>query len=235
MADQRQRGMCDVDMVLNLRARDGGVNRQRTEVGIQCGATQCTRDPLDASAAAWFSFTMTDPAPDAAPDTVVKTAPDDASGESPALPPILARTLRQFRMLGREDKMQALLGWSRKLEPLPERLAALDRSAFTVPECQTRVDIFPEVQADGTLHFHADINARQSPTIAAVLALVFAAVNDQPPSITLSLPPDLVRQLMQDIGLGARETGLNAMIHRLKRHAADAQANPPLDHLRIIS
>lgn len=199
-----------MDMVMNLRARDSGVNT------------------LDASAAFQFCFTMLDSAPDAIPNAkpndMAQPVPDAASEEGAELPPILARTLRQFRMLGREDKMQALLGWSRKLEPLPERFVALDRTAFTVPECQTRVDIFPEIQDDGTLHFHADINARQSPTIAAVLALVFAAVNDQPPAVTLSLPPDLVRQLMQDIGLGARETGLNAMLQRLKRHAADAQA-----------
>lgn len=149
--------------------------------------------------------------------------PDDLTE---SLPPVLARTLKQFRMLGREDKMQALLGWSRKLEPLPERLAVLDRAAFTVPECQTRVDIFPERRDDGTLHFYADVNARQSPTVAAVLAIVFAAVNDQPPSVILSLPGDVVRLLMQDIGLGARETGLNAMIQRLKRHAGELATVP---------
>ncbi len=124
-------------------------------------------------------------------------------------------------MLGREDKMQALLGWSRKLEPLPERLAALDRTTFTVPECQTRVDIFPERNADGSLHFYADVNARQSPTVAAVLAITFAAVNDEPPAVTLALPADFVRMLMQDIGLGARESGLAAMVARLKRYATD--------------
>lgn len=140
------------------------------------------------------------------------------------LPPALARTLRQFRLLGREDKMQALLGWSKKLEPLPERFAALDRAAFTVPECQTRVDIFPERQTDGTMHFYADVNARQSPTVAAVLAITFAAVNDQPPSVTLALPADYVRLLMSDIGLGAREAGLAAMVARLKRFAADPGA-----------
>lgn len=137
-----------------------------------------------------------------------------------SLPPALARTLKQFRMLGREDKMAALLSWSKKLEPLPERFAALDRAEFTVPECQTRVDIFPERKDDGTLHFYADVNARQSPTVAAVLAIVFAGVNDHPAAVTLSLPSDIVRQLMSDIGLGARESGLNAMIARLKRFAA---------------
>jgi len=143
---------------------------------------------------------------------------------NPNLPPSLAKTLRQFRMLGREEKMAALLAWSKKLEPLPERLAALDRTGFTVPECQTRVDLFPERNADGTLHFYADVNARQSPTVAAVLAIVFAGVNDQPPSTTTSLPSDIVRLLMQDIGLGTREVGLNAMIARLRRHAAEIEA-----------
>ncbi len=139
------------------------------------------------------------------------------------MPASLVRTLRQFRLLEREDKMQALLGWSKKLEPLPERFAGLDRTAFTVPECQTRVDIFPERRDDGTIHFYADVNARQSPTVAAVLAIPFAAVNDQPPSVTLALPPDFVRLLMQDIGLGARESGLSAMIARLTRFAAQSE------------
>lgn len=136
-----------------------------------------------------------------------------------ALPPAIARTLDRFRSLGREEKMQALLAWSKKLEPLPERFAALDRAAFTVPECQTRVDLFSETNEDGTLHFYADINARQSPTIAAVLAITFAAVNNQPPAVTLALPSDFVRVLMSDIGLGSRETGLHAMIARLQRYA----------------
>lgn len=140
------------------------------------------------------------------------------------LPPSIATVLRRFRAMPREEKMQALLAQSRKLEPLPDRLAALDRAPFTVPECQTRVDLFPEVNADGTLHFYADVNARQSPTIAAVLALTFQAINDQPPAVTLSLPDDYVRQLMTDIGLGARESGLTAMIERLKRHARLAVA-----------
>jgi cysteine desulfuration protein SufE len=141
------------------------------------------------------------------------------------LPPTLARTLRQFRALGREDKMQALLAWSKKLEPLPPVLADMDRAAFTVPECQTRVDLFPMRNDDGTMHFYADINARQSPTVAAVLAITFAAVNDQSPEVTLALPEDYVRVLMQDIGLGAREAGLAAMVTRIKRHAAEALAS----------
>ena len=141
---------------------------------------------------------------------------------APGIPPSIERVLRLFRSMGREEKMQALVQYSRKLEPLPQRFKELDRGAFTVPECMTRVDIIPEFRG-GRIHFYADLNLRESPTIAAVLAIIFSAVNDQPPSTTLGIPQDFVRTLMESIGLGAREPGLNAMITRLKRYARDAQ------------
>lgn len=139
------------------------------------------------------------------------------------LPPALERVLSRFRSMGREEKMASLVAYAKKLEPLPAHLAALDRSAFTVPECQTRVDVFPEAH-DGVLHFYADVNVRESPTVAAVLAILFLSVNDQPPAVTLAIPNDIVRQLMHDIGLAGREVGLNAMVQRLKRHASAAAA-----------
>ena len=118
--------------------------------------------------------------------------------------------------------MQALVQYSKKLEPLPPRFEGLDRTDFTVPECQTRVDIFPEVR-DGTIHFYADLNVRQSPTIAAFLAIVFSAVNDQPPSVMRAIPDDFVSLVMENMGLGAREVGLNAIVARLKGYAAAAE------------
>ncbi len=141
----------------------------------------------------------------------------------PALPPSISKVLDRFASMSREEKMQSLVAYARKLEPLPPEIAALDRGAFTVPECQTRVDLFPQVR-DGKLYFYADVNVRQSPTVAAFLAIVFSAVNDQPPSVTLAIPDDFVRQMMHGLGLSARETGLNAMVARLKRHAREAAA-----------
>src|SRR5215212_841329 len=106
----------------------------------------------------------------------------DMSPESPepsAVPPSVARVLKYFRSLGREEKMAALVQYAKKLEPLPERFRHLDRANFTVPETQ-----------DGKLHFYADVDVRRSPTIAAVLSIVFSAVNGQPPSTTLAIPED---------------------------------------------
>jgi cysteine desulfuration protein SufE len=139
------------------------------------------------------------------------------------IPPALERVLSRFRVMGREEKMASLVAYAKKLEPLPPHLASLDRAAYSVPECQTRVDLFPEFH-DGVLHFYADVNVRESPTVAAVLAILFQAVNEHPPAVTLAIPSDIVRQLMHDIGLAGREVGLNAMVQRLKRHAAAAAA-----------
>src|SRR3954462_7186619 len=138
------------------------------------------------------------------------------------IPPTIARVLSRFRAMGREEKMQALVHYSKKLEPVPDRFCALDAEEFSVPECQTRVDLFPEFR-DGKMHFYSELNVRQSPTIAAFLAILFSAINDQPPETTLAIPSDFVHQLMEGIGLSGREVGLNAMIARIKRHAAAAR------------
>ena len=137
------------------------------------------------------------------------------------LPPSVARVLSTFRALGREEKMQALLHYAKKLEPVPERFLALDRATFNVPECQTHVDLFPEMR-DGKLYFYADVNVRQSPTVAAFLSILFSAINGHPPEATLGIPSDYVRHIMDGIGLAGRESGLNAMVTRLKRHAQAA-------------
>jgi cysteine desulfuration protein SufE len=146
----------------------------------------------------------------------------DASGALP-LPPSVERVLRYFRSLGREEKMQALVAYSKRLEPVPERFKSLPREAFSVPECMTSVDLYPE-ERDGRLHFYANVDARQSPTVAAFLAVLLQAVNDQPAATILAIPSDFVRQLMEGIGLAAREVGLNAILNRVKRHAAAAAA-----------
>lgn len=125
--------------------------------------------------------------------------------------------------------MAALVSYARKLEPLPDRYRDLPDEGYTVPECQTPLRLFPEVR-EGRLHFFADINVRQSPTVAAFLGIVFGAVNDEPPATTLAIPADFVRTVMRSLGLGTREVGLEAIVARLKRHARDAaDAVPPPD------
>jgi cysteine desulfuration protein SufE len=137
------------------------------------------------------------------------------------LPPSIERVLTRFRAMSREEKMQTLVYYSKKLEPVPARFRDLDRAQFAVPECQTAVELFPEFR-EGRLHFYAELDVKQSPTVSAFLAILFAAINDQPPATTLAIPSDFVHQVMEGIGLSGREVGLNAMVARLKRFAEQA-------------
>jgi cysteine desulfuration protein SufE len=162
---------------------------------------------------------------DRGPDRLYLIGMSDGSdsGTAPTLPPSIARVLRYFQSLGRDEKMQALVAYSRRLEPVPDRFRELDANAFAIPECQTRVDLFPEFR-DGKMHYYADLNVRQSPTIAAFLSILFSAINDQPPSTVLAIPDDFVRTVMEGIGLAGREAGLSAMLTRIKRYAQQAAA-----------
>ena len=137
------------------------------------------------------------------------------------LPPILETALRRMRGLTREDRMAAIAHQARKLEPVPERFRDADPAVHLIPECNTRVLVFAE-HADGRLHFWAAVDARQSPTVAAVCALTFAALNDQPPAVTLGVPASFAQRMMTDLGLSAREQGIAALLARCQRHARAA-------------
>ena len=136
------------------------------------------------------------------------------------LPPSIEKILRRFATLTPEMTRAALVQYAGRLPPLPERFQGLDPAQYRVHECQTPVAIFPEV-VDGRMQYHADL-PRESAALRALLAMIFEAVNGQPPETVLAIPPDFVRQVMGKIGLQAREAGLNAMVERLKRAARQA-------------
>lgn len=138
------------------------------------------------------------------------------------IPPSIDRILKRFATLSPDMTRQALVQYANKLAPLPERFQGLDAAQYRVHECQTPVAIYPEV-VDGRMHFHADV-PRESAAIRALLAMLFDALNGQPPETTIAIPPDFVRQVMGKIGLSAREAGLNAMVERLRRAARQAAA-----------
>jgi cysteine desulfuration protein SufE len=136
------------------------------------------------------------------------------------IPPSIDKILRRFATLSPDMTRQALVQYANKLPPPPERFQGLDQEQFRVHECQTPVAIFPEV-VDGKMFYHADL-PRESAALRALLAMIFDAVNGQPPETVLAIPPDFVRRVMGSIGLQAREAGLNAMVERLKRAARQA-------------
>jgi len=133
------------------------------------------------------------------------------------IPEGIEKILRRFATLNPDMTRQALVQYAGRLPPLPERFRGLDREQYAVHECMTPVAIYPEV-VDGRMYYYADV-PQSAPTIRALLAMIFEAINGQPPETVLAIPQDFVRQVMDKLGLGTREVGLNAMMERLRRAA----------------
>jgi cysteine desulfuration protein SufE len=145
------------------------------------------------------------------------------SSNATELPEGIDRILRRFATLTPDLTRQALVQYANKLPALPERFHGLQKDDFLVHECMTPVAIYPEV-VEGKMFYYADVPP-SAPTIRALLAMIFEAVNGQPPATVLAIPGDFVRQVMDKLGLGTREVGLNAMVERLRRAARSASAS----------
>lgn len=139
-----------------------------------------------------------------------------------SVPPGIQKILKRFATLTPDLTRQALVQYANKLPELPERFQNLDREQFAVHECMTPVAIYPEI-VDGKMHYYADV-PQSAPTIRALLAMIFEAINGQPPESVAAIPADFVRQVMDKLGLGTREVGLNAMVDRLRNAARKAMA-----------
>lgn len=139
------------------------------------------------------------------------------------IPEGISKILKRFSTLTPDLTRQALVQYANRLPPLPDRFQGLDREDYAVHECMTPVAIYPEV-VDGRMHYYADVPS-SAPTIRALLAMIFEAINGQPPEKVVAIPQDFVRLVMDKLGLGTREVGLNAMVERLRRAAREAMAN----------
>lgn len=146
---------------------------------------------------------------------------DDRVASAP--PPRLERLLDRFEALSRDQTMAVLVEFAGQFAEPPPRFAELARDErYVVHECMTPVSLFSELR-DGRIYFFADV-PKSAPTIRALLAIFTQALNGEPPESVLAIPPDFVSRLMRKVGLMTRERGLNAMVARMKRHAAEAIA-----------
>jgi cysteine desulfuration protein SufE len=143
------------------------------------------------------------------------------SDATPAVPEGIQKILKRFETLSPDMTRQALVQYANRLPPLPERFQGLDRDQYAVHECMTPVAIYPEY-VEGKMYYHADVPS-SAPTIRALLAMIFEAVNGAPPEAVIGIPNDFVRLVMDKLGLGTREVGLNAMVERLRRAARTAR------------
>jgi cysteine desulfuration protein SufE len=134
--------------------------------------------------------------------------------------PTLDTIIPRFKAADRTTRLETLLDYSRKLPPLPDRLAAeKDRGDHRVHECQTPVFLWVETE-EGKVHIHADV-PRESPTVRGFISLLARTLDGVPPEEVARVPDDLLDQLGLSEALGMTRTqGLTAILQRIKRSVA---------------
>lgn len=134
--------------------------------------------------------------------------------------------LKRFRGLGRELRMQMLLGYARKFPELPEELReARDRGLGRVEECQTPLFLWTSVDEDGRVTLHADA-PREAPTVRGFVGFLLDALEGATADDVADLPDDLLDRMGLGEILGVMRTqGLGAVIRRIKGDVARAAAD----------
>ena len=134
-----------------------------------------------------------------------------------AMPARLAEIVEEFADLPAELRLEALLDYSRRVPPLPERLAGHRDAMEQVPECQTPFFLATELD-DGdrvTIHFDAPPEA---PTTRGFAGILSEGLNGATATEVLAVPNGFYTSLGLDRVISPlRLRGISAILGRLKR------------------
>ncbi|MDQ4097943.1 MAG: SufE family protein [Actinomycetota bacterium] len=141
-----------------------------------------------------------------------------------ATAPALQRIVDLFGSAPKDLRLQALLEYSRKVPPLPERYAAHPELLEQVPECQTPFFLATEVDNDRRVDLHFQVPA-ESPTTRGFAGILHSGLNGSTADEILETPNDFYLKM----GLGEaisslRLRGMAAILARLKRQVKEQLA-----------
>lgn len=131
--------------------------------------------------------------------------------------PTFAEIAETFRAAGPDLRLELMRDYARQLPDLPEAYAEMrDAGIGTVPECQSPVFLYVEVEEDHVL-VHADA-PREAATARAFLAVLHEAFHEARPGAVEEAPDDPLEQmgLADRVGLQRRK-GLTALYRRVRQ------------------
>ena len=138
-----------------------------------------------------------------------------------AMPARLAEIVEEFADLPAELRLEALLDYSRRVPPLPERLAGHRDAMEQVPECQTPFFLKAEVTPQHTVDLWFDCPP-EAPTTRAFAGILAEGLAGATADEVLAVPGDLYQRM----GLAAaisplRVRGGTAILNRLQRQVRE--------------
>ncbi len=123
----------------------------------------------------------------------------------------------EFSELPKEFKLPMLLEYSRKVPPLPERLANNPNLLERVHECQTPFFLAEEIDDAGRVEIFFDA-PQEAPTTRSFAGVVYEGLNGLPAEEILAVPDDFyIRMGLSEVVSPLRQRGISAILWRLKK------------------
>lgn len=139
-----------------------------------------------------------------------------------SMPSKLQDIVDRFAAAPRDLRVQALLGYSRRVPPLPEALAADRDRLEQVHECQTPFFLATEVDSEGAVHLYFDCPP-EAPTVRGFAGILREGLEGEHYEAVLAVPPGFYTGMgLQDVVSALRLRGMGAILARLKRQVRDA-------------
>ncbi|HET9769658.1 MAG TPA: SufE family protein, partial [Acidimicrobiia bacterium] len=121
-------------------------------------------------------------------------------------------------------RLQALLEYSRKVPPLPDRLAGHREAMEQVVECQTPFFLATEVEPDRTVKLWFDVPA-EAPTTRGFAGILREGLEGATADEVLGTPDDFYDELgLSEVISNLRLRGMSAILFRLKRQVRNQLA-----------
>ncbi len=145
------------------------------------------------------------------------------------MPDKLQMIVDQFAAAPRELRVQALLDYSRRVPPLPPKLAA-DRSRLEqVHECQTPFFLATEIDDDGAVHLFFDCPP-EAPTVRGFAGILCEGLEGESWQEVLAVPADFYSGMgLQEVVSVLRLRGMGAILARLKRQIREATESEAIE------
>ncbi len=132
-------------------------------------------------------------------------------------PQRLEEIIIEFSELPKEFKLPMLLEYSRKVPPLPERLANNPNLLERVHECQTPFFLAEEIDDAGRVEIFFDA-PQEAPTTRSFAGVVYEGLNGLPAEEILAVPDDFyIRMGLSEVVSPLRQRGISAILWRLKK------------------
>lgn len=137
------------------------------------------------------------------------------------LPESLAEYVSELKEADRQERIEMLIDLAKELPPLPPRFEGAKDDAHRVPECQSPVFLFAEM--DGPkVHLFADAPI-EAPTVRGFVALLLKGLDGRTREEILAVGPEIIEGsgMAEILGM-LRVRGLHGVLERLKWRVARA-------------